>query len=447
MAKELGQTASANDLVPGDPDAIASTAAWLKSYGDTLHSTGEGLKRIDTADGWSGEAGEAFRGAFKGEPQKWLEAGDCFHDASTALTTYQTTLTWAQGQATDAIRQWNEGQAATDKAKSDHQDAEKNAGHALPFTDPGEATRTSARQTLSTARSQVKSAGDTAADKIAKVRDKAPEEPGWLDKVGDFFSDAGDLLLDAGKVVVEDLASVGNAMIHDPGASLEIAGGLGLATLGAGGEVLGVGLDMTGVGAAIGVPVNVASAGVIATGLSIAGVGASQIAQDAFGPDRVHMEGNGGGSGGSSSPSVETRPSGSPDPNATPGGRVTPIEKSADATTVRSITRENESADILAKNGYKVEQNPKVPGDKNPDYRVEGEIMDCYAPTTDKPRAISHKIQEKVDSGQADRIILNMSDTPVDMAAMRKQLNDWPVNGLKEVKVIDKSGNIIHLYP
>ncbi|MGW3046308.1 CdiA C-terminal domain-containing protein, partial [Kitasatospora sp. NPDC001159] len=173
---------------------------------------------------------------------------------------------------------------------------------------------------------------------------------------------------------------------------------------------------------------------------------ASQIAQDAVGPDRVHMEGNGGGGGGSS-PSMETRPSGSPDPNATPGGRVTPIDKSADATTVRSITRENESAEILAKNGYKVEQNPKVPGDKNPDYRVEGEIMDCYAPTTDKPRAISHKIQEKVDEGQADRIVLNMSDTPVDMDAMRKQLNDWPINGLKEVKVIDKAGNILHLYP
>lgn len=447
MAKELGETSDPKDLVPGDPDAIASAAAWLKSYGDTLHSTGEGLKRIDTTEGWSGKAGDAFRDAFEGEPQKWLEAGDCFHAAATALTTYQATLVWAQGQASDAIRQWNEGQAASAKAKSDHETAEKNAGHELPFTDPGDSTRSAAQHTLSNARSQVKTLGDTTADTIAKGRDKAPEEPGWLDKVGDFLSDAGDFLKDVGTVAVEDLASIGNAMLHDPGASLEIAGGLALATLGAGGEVLGVGLDLTGVGAVIGVPVNVASAGVIATGLGIAGVGATQIAQDAMGPDRVHMEGEGGG-GGSSAPDMRTQPSKAADPNATPEGRVTNIPKNADPTTVRAFTRENESADILAKNGYKVEQNPNVAGTtKNPDYRVEGEVMDCYAPTAKNPRSIATGIQKKVDEGQADRIVLNLSDSEVDVAAMRKQLNDWPIEGLKEVTVIDKSGNVVSLYP
>ncbi|AUY50238.1 putative T7SS-secreted protein [Streptomyces sp. CB01881] len=445
MAKELGETSDPRELVPGNPEALASTSSWLKSYGDTLHSAGLGLKRIDTTEGWSGEAGDAFREAFDGEPAKWVEAGDCFHDAATALTSYQTTLNWAQGQAQDAIRQWNEGQAATNKAKSDHQDAEKNAGHELPFTDPGEGTRTAARQTLSTARGQVKSAGDTAADKIGKARDKAPEEPGFWDDVGDFLSDAGDFLADVGQVAVEDLASVGNAMLHNPGAALEVAGGLALATVGAGGEVLGVGLDLTGVGAVVGVPVNVLSAGLIATGVGVAGMGASDIAKDAMGQDRVHMEGEGGGGGGTTE--VGTKPTETPDPTAKPGGRVTSISKDDDATTVRAIGRENESAEILARNGYKVEQNPKVPGDKNPDYRVEGEIMDCYAPTTDKPRAIATKIQEKVDDGQADRIILNMSDTNVDINAMRKQLTEWPINGLKEVKVIDKAGNILHLYP
>ncbi|MFE4518049.1 putative T7SS-secreted protein [Kitasatospora sp. NPDC056783] len=447
MAKDLGQTSNPKDLVPGDPEAIASTAAWLKSYGDTLHSTGEGLKRIDTTEGWSGKAGDAFRAAFKGEPQKWLEAGDCFHDAATALTIYKATLEWAQGQAADAIRQWGEGQAASDRAKSEHEAAEKDAGHQLPFTDPGDSTRASAQHTLSNARSQVKSAGDTAADAIAKGRDKAPEEPDWLDKIGDFFSDAGDAILDVGTVVVEDLASVGNAIVHDPFASLEIAGGLGLAALGAGGEVLGFGLDLTGVGAVIGVPVNIVSAGAIATGLGVAGMGVGQIAQDAMGSDRVHMEGDGGG-GGSSTPDMRTQPSKPADPNATPDGHVTNIPKNADPTTVRAFTRENESAEILAKNGYKVEQNPNVAGTtKNPDYRVEGEVMDCYAPTAKNPRSIASGIQKKVDDGQADRIVLNLSDSDVDVAAMRKQLNDWPIDGLKEVTVIDKSGSVVSLYP
>ncbi|MER6300464.1 putative T7SS-secreted protein [Kitasatospora sp. NPDC001539] len=447
MAKELGETSDAKELIPGDPEAVGSTAAWLKSYGDTLHSTGEGLKRIDTTDGWTGQAGDAFRAAFKGEPQKWLEAGDCFHDAATALTTYKSTLEWAQGQARDAIRQWGEAQAATAKAKTEHEAQEKSEGRKLPFTDPGDATRTTAENTLSSARSQLKTAGDTAADAVAKGRDKAPEEPGWLDKVGDFFSDAGDFLEDMGKTALADLESIGNAMVHDPGAVLEIAGGLGLATLGAGGEILGVGLDLTGVGAAIGIPVNVASAGVIATGLGMAGIGAAQIAQDAMGPDRVQMEGNGGG-GGSSSPDMRTQPSRAADPNAKPEGRVTNIPKNADDTTRRAFTRENESADILAKNGYKVEQNPDVPGTtKNPDYRVEGEVMDCYAPTAKNPRSIATGIQKKVDEGQADRIVLNLSDSDVDVGAMRKQLNDWPIEGLKEVTVIDKSGNVVSLYP
>ncbi|MET8539877.1 putative T7SS-secreted protein [Kitasatospora sp. NPDC004799] len=405
-----------------------------------------GLKRIDTSEGWSGPAGEAFRNAFKGEPGKWLEAGDCFHDAANALTSYQHALTWAQGQASDAIKQWNEAEAATSKAKTEHAEAEKNAGHSVQFNDPGESKRAAARHTLDNARTQLKTAGDNAANKIAKARDKAPEEPGWLDDIGEFFSDAGDFLLDMGKTAVEDLASIGNAMIHDPGAMAEVAAGLGLATLGAGGEVLGVGLDLTGVGAAIGVPVNVVSAGAIVGGLSLAGAGMSQIMEDAAGPDRVHMEGNGGGGGGNSGP-TGTRPSGTPDPAAKPGGRVTNIPKNADATTVRSLSRENESAEILAKNGYKVEQNPNVPGAKNPDYRVEGEIMDCMSPATDRPINVTSEMQKKINKGQADRIVLNMQDSPLSQADILQALKDKPVNGLKEVKVIDKSGNVVHLYP
>ncbi|MER7772108.1 putative T7SS-secreted protein [Kitasatospora sp. NPDC096140] len=451
MAKELGQTSDPHELIPGNPDAIDSTCAWLTGYGDTLHSAGMGLKRIDTVEGWSGPAGEAFRKAFKGTPGKWLEAGDCFHAAANALTSYQHALTWAQGQAADAIKQWDEAQAATSTAKVEHEEAEKNAGHPVQFNDPGDSKRDAARHTLDNARSQLKTAGDNAANKIAKARDKAPEEPDWLDDVGDFLSDAGDFLMDVGKTAAEDLASVGNAMIHDPGATLEVAGGLGLALLGAGGEVVGTALDATGVGAVIGVPANVVSASAIVGGLSLAGAGMEQIMQDASGPDRVNMQSNGGGGGGggiwSSTPPGETPPSGAADPAAKPTGRVTNIPKNADATTQRSLGRENESAEILARNGYKVEQNPNVPGAKNPDYRVEGEIMDCMSPTSDKPINVTTEMQKKVNKGQADRIVLNMQDSPLSQADILQALKDKPVNGLREVKVIDQAGNVVHLYP
>ncbi len=144
--------------------------------------------------------------------------------------------------------------------------------------------------------------------------------------------------------------------------------------------------------------------------------------------------------------SAETPPTRPPDPNAKPSGRPTRIHGNAD--TRRSLQRENESANTLARSGYDVEQNPSVPGPKNPNYRINGKIFDNIAPTTGNARNIATRIQEeKVGTGQADRVVLNLADSPVDVGVMRAQLHDWPIKGLKEVIAIDKQGNILHLYP
>ncbi|WP_222426549.1 hypothetical protein [Amycolatopsis rhizosphaerae] len=84
-----------------------------------------------------------------------------------------------------------------------------------------------------------------------------------------------------------------------------------------------------------------------------------------------------------------------------------------------ALQRENESATTLSRAGYDVEQNPTIPGDKNPDYRVNGKIFDCYAPTTSNVRNIASRMEEKVVDGQTDRIVLNLSDTSADVAAIR----------------------------
>ena len=83
---ELGETDDPRALVPGDAASITATAQQLRTRGDTLHEAGSGLQRIDTSDGWSGEAADTFRAKFQGQPGKWLEAGDCFHSAADALT-------------------------------------------------------------------------------------------------------------------------------------------------------------------------------------------------------------------------------------------------------------------------------------------------------------------------------------------------------------------------
>ena len=120
-----------------------------------------------------------------------------------------------------------------------------------------------------------------------------------------------------------------------------------------------------------------------------------------------------------------------------------------DDATKRSLTRENEAAETLAKNGYDIEQNPMVKGTtRNPDYIIEGEVFDCYSPAENTSvRNIASTIEEKViNKGQADNVVLNLDDWKGDVDALIKQLNDYPVEGLKEVLVVQK-GKVISIYP
>jgi hypothetical protein len=114
---------------------------------------------------------------------------------------------------------------------------------------------------------------------------------------------------------------------------------------------------------------------------------------------------------------------------------------------LKAVERENESARTLAENGYDVEQNPPTnKKGKNPDYKINGEYADCYAPRTNNPRNILDKIAEKVNEGQAGRIILNLDDSQVELGALKKQLLENPIADLKEV-IIVKGKRIIHFHP
>ncbi|WP_456062029.1 SitA5 family polymorphic toxin [Archangium lipolyticum] len=157
----------------------------------------------------------------------------------------------------------------------------------------------------------------------------------------------------------------------------------------------------------------------------------------AFAPHAVAMTAQGPGSraGSSSQGSLTGRPT-RPEPN------------DDDPVNIKAIERKNESARILADNGYHVEQNPvPKPNGKKPDYKVDGEYYDCYAPTSSRARNIADHIWKfKVEPGQAERIILNLDDSGVALGLMRKQLEDWPIPGLKAVLVI-RGGKVIRLFP
>lgn len=143
---------------------------------------------------------------------------------------------------------------------------------------------------------------------------------------------------------------------------------------------------------------------------------------------------------------TRTLPNKKVDNNARPSGKKTTIKDNITPENKRSLIRENESADLLAKHGYEIEQNPKVAGNKNPDYKVNNQIYDNYAPSGSKARNIASEIEKKVFKEQTKRIILNLDDSFVDINAMKLQLKQFPINGLEEVIAI-KNGKIMYILP
>jgi hypothetical protein len=104
---------------------------------------------------------------------------------------------------------------------------------------------------------------------VASARDKAPEGPGLWSKVGDALADVADGAASLAGDVVNAAGSFANAMGQYPEDVAAAIAGVGLMAFGASGEVLGAALDATGVGAVGGVPLNIASAAVIATGAGV----------------------------------------------------------------------------------------------------------------------------------------------------------------------------------
>jgi filamentous hemagglutinin family protein len=125
-------------------------------------------------------------------------------------------------------------------------------------------------------------------------------------------------------------------------------------------------------------------------------------------------------------------------------GTRTAISLADDAATIRSLTRENESAATLANNGYKVQQNPPtLPNGKNPDYIVNGQVFDNYAPSTSSARNAASEIQGKVARGQTENVVVNLADTTITPAQLQAQLASYPIPGLKQVVVIDQGGKVV----
>lgn len=85
---------------------------------------------------------------------------------------------------------------------------------------------------------------------------------------------------------------------------------------------------------------------------------------------------------------------------------------------------------------------------KTPDYLLEGHVFDCYSPTPPKPvRGVWTEVSGKVTESQTQRVVLNLQDWRGDLTALRKQFDDWPIPGLKELKAVTRSGVIMQIVP
>ncbi|HEX8536616.1 MAG TPA: hypothetical protein VF664_04080, partial [Cystobacter sp.] len=113
----------------------------------------------------------------------------------------------------------------------------------------------------------------------------------------------------------------------------------------------------------------------------------------------------------------------------------------------RSIRRENETADTLADAGYKLQQDPRPRfNGKEPDYIMEGDYFDCYAPKTGNIDNIRDGISKKVKADQTDRIVVNLDDSSCSASDVADVLKRKPPKNLLEVLVV-KNKVITHVYP
>jgi hypothetical protein len=228
---ELGQTTDPKALIPGDPPAVFENARVLHERAKTAHAVSDELRRIDTG-AWRGPASNKFHEDHQTEVPRWGQAGDSLDNAALALTDFANCLSWAQGQATEAIAQWQQGDNSTRQARADHDRAVADANaktranaqngdptvvQVPPFADPGEAQRQAAQDILNRARQQLANEGNLTVDALRYEAAVAPQDS-RKQSDANFYGGIWDSIKGAGEGLYQILADPGAvvaAMAHN----------------------------------------------------------------------------------------------------------------------------------------------------------------------------------------------------------------------------------------
>ena len=106
-------------------------------------------------------------------------------------------------------------------------------------------------------------------------------------------------------------------------------------------------------------------------------------------------------------------------------GTRTDVNKGEDGKPDRGLQRENDLADALASARYKVEQNPGTRPDTgaNPDYKINGEWADGYAPGNSATHTIGSEVASKAAS--QGNVVVNVSNSGRTISGMQNELKAW----------------------
>ncbi|MBT2467303.1 RHS repeat protein [Streptomyces sp. ISL-66] len=195
---ELGQTEDPNKLVYGSVSKIRAQVSHLNDFKSSFDKVGNGLKGMGEPDGLKGETANSFRESVAKEPPRWFKAAEAFGKAADAMGRFAETVEWAQGQAKEALEEYNRAKKVSTEARDAHNqlvdtynDALKAKKDPLPprpsekFTDPGTAIATAAQDKLDTARKQRNDVAESVRTAVRAARDAAPPKPSYAKQLGD----------------------------------------------------------------------------------------------------------------------------------------------------------------------------------------------------------------------------------------------------------------------
>ncbi|MER7908938.1 putative T7SS-secreted protein [Streptomyces sp. NPDC096068] len=194
---ELGQTEDPNKLVYGSVSKIRAQVSHLNDFKSSFTMVGNGLKGLE-GDGLKGASADAFQKAVAKEPPRWFKAAEAFGEAADAMSRFADTVEWAQGQAREALAEYNrakkvsqDARTAYNKSITDYKAAVEAEKDTLPprpsddFTDPAGPLVKAAQDRLDTARTQRNEVAETARTAVRAARDAAPPKPSYAEQLKD----------------------------------------------------------------------------------------------------------------------------------------------------------------------------------------------------------------------------------------------------------------------